>query len=495
MLIAGIGSSLAFDLGLCPASAVDFDDALRFGDLEPLVGLMLDTPLDNFQSAVVEKIKSGTDLKTLTAAAALANARTFGGQDYDGYHTFMALGPAWQMAQELPPAARALPVLKVLLRNAVRMNSVGGRSHEVLHTIEAGAAADGDLQAATRGADMERAEAAFATLATGPIGEAYNHLQFSIQDEIDVHRVVLSWRAWMMLDVTGVAHAHTLLRQSVRFCVDSEQYMRQRGRQPNAIRELLPRLLSDHRLLDWTAGKRDPGNAWIEEMARVLFGGTQAQAAAAVAAALAEGVSPEAIGEAMSLAANQLLLHDPGRTPEQASPGKPAGSVHGASVGVHASDSANAWRNIARVSSSRNTAASLIVGAYHTAGQAHHVGAEPLGYQAAAAELGEVASEELLSQLADAVRSGEQLRATALAWALGQQGRSPRDVFDVLLQFAISADGALHAEKYYRTVAEEFAATRPAFRWQHLAGLARVSASESAHPAPGHQEARQLLGV
>src|SRR5262249_57741934 len=81
----------------------------------------------------------------------------------------------------------------------------------------------------------------------------------------------------------------------------------------------------------------------------------------------AEGWSRGAAGEATSLASNRLVLCDPGRT--RAEPGKPIGSVHGASVGVHASDSANAWRNIARVSNPRNTFASLVCGAYHTAGQ------------------------------------------------------------------------------------------------------------------------------
>ena len=42
------------------------------------------------------------------------------------------------------------------------------------------------------------------------------------------------------------------------------------------------------------------------------------------------------------------------------------GSVHGNSVGVHASDAANAWRNIARVTNARNTFASLIVAAFQT---------------------------------------------------------------------------------------------------------------------------------
>jgi len=71
----------------------------------------------------------------------------------------------------------------------------------------------------------------------------------------------------------------------------------------------------------------------------------RAHAADTAARALAEGFAPEASRSALSLAANGLLLHDPGRT--TAEPGKPIGSVHGASIGVHASDAANAWRHIA----------------------------------------------------------------------------------------------------------------------------------------------------
>jgi len=47
---------------------------------------------------------------------------------------------------------------------------------------------------------------------------------------------------------------------------------------------------------------------------------------------------------------------------------------------------------------------------------------------------------------------------------LGELGFAPRPVFDLLLRYAVSEDGALHAEKYYRTVSEEFAATRAPFR-------------------------------
>jgi hypothetical protein len=68
-------------------------------------------------------------------------------------------------------------------------------------------------------------------------------------------------------------------------------------------------------------------------------------------------------------------------------------------------------------------------------------------------------------------------------------------VFDLLVKYAVSEDGALHAEKFYRTVVEEFAATRPAFRWRQLVALARVTASEHGFPAPGYEESCDLLGL
>jgi hypothetical protein len=74
-------------------------------------------------------------------------------------------------------------------------------------------------------------------------------------------------------------------------------------------------------------------------------------------------------------------------------------------------------------------------------------------------------------------------------------GHPARPVFDLLLKYAVSEDGALHAEKYYRTVSEEFSTMRPAFRWRQMVALARVTASEFGKPAPGYDEARRLLGV
>jgi hypothetical protein len=281
----------------------------------------------------------------------------------------------------------------------------------------------------------------------------------------------------------------------VRFCVDEEGNLHRYKNQGEAVlRALLPKLLERRGLASRSPGDRRPDDAWIHQMCHTIYASRREQAAEAVAEALADGIAPEAIGEAISLAANQLVLHDPGRRRAD-SDAKPVGSVHGASVGVHASDAANAWRNIARVSDRRNTYASLIVGAYHTAGQAGGLNAKAYPFAEHREKIRDVKDDDLLHEAEAAIKAKDQARACALVHRYGELGRSERPVFDLLLRYAISEDGALHAEKYYRTVTEEFATTRPALRWNHLAALARVSASEYGFPAPGVAEARRLLGV
>lgn len=502
MLVASVGAVLADDLGLSPAWGGEPTATLQFGRLEPLVALMQDTPPDKLMPILVEKLKKGTELRTLVAAAALANARSFGGDDYIGFHSFMALAPAFHMAQELPSDRAPLPVLKVIYRNTSRIQACGGRSKEVLHPVEPAdlpkdMGGRDSLQQATRTGDMELAERTFAALARGPVGEAFNHLQFSVQDEADVHRVVLSWRAWASLDLTGQEHAHTLLRQSVRYCIDREQEAKRDGRAPNPIRALLPKLLDQYKLLGALGaapGQRRAEDGWIDKMGMLIADSSRQQAAEAVAAALAEGIASEDIGAAISLAANDLLLRDPGRGAGGPAD-KPVGSVHGDSVGVHASDSANAWRNIARVSNQRNAVASLIVGAFHTAGQSGRLNKERFPLPEHLEKVAATEPEPLLRDLEAAIKGKDQFRCCALVQRYGQLGHAPRPVFEMLLRYGISEDGSLHAEKYYRTVSEEFDKTRPVFQWRQLVALARVTASEYGRPAPGYAQACELLKV
>lgn len=502
-LAAGVGFTIASDLGLSSAWSEEGAEPLSFGPLEPLVCLMQETPIAQLLPVLVEKLKSGTDLKQMVAAAALANARTFGGEDYVGFHTMMALSPAYRMACELPSELQPLAVFKVLYRNTARIQEFGGRPREVLRTVRPEAPpADrvgGEfLREAVRRKDAEGAERTFAALSQGSADEAFNHLLYEVQDNTEVHRVVLPYRAWDLLDVVGKEHAHTLLRQSLRYCIRSEAH--ERSERWDRPRTLLPKLFDQHKLAERKPGDRAADDAWVDRMSQTIFQATPDQAADAAAAALAEGMAPDAVGEALSLAANQLILRDVGRTARDEVNGKPMGSVHGDSIGVHACDSANAWRQMARAGNARNTFACLILGAYQAAHDRTNRGGDFLNWQPLPLAMHlerfkTTAPDALLREADGAVRDNLQARAAAIVHRYGEQGHPARPLFDVLLRYAVSEDGALHAEKFYRTVSEEFAATRPAFRWRQLVALARVTASEHGRPAAGQAEARRLLKV
>ena len=503
MLVASVGAGLASELGLAPAFAADAPDALEFGPLEPLVRLMQETSPTKLLPALAEKLRSGVELRRLVAAAALANARTFGGEDYVGFHTMMALAPALRMAEELPAALQPLPVFKVLYRNTNRIQEKGGRKDEVLHAVKPAQLPEGRpggdvLREAVHRKDVNEAERTFAALAGISANDALNDLLQTVQDQTEVHRVVLPYRAWDLLDLIGREHAHTLLRQSVRYCVRAEAGTHREA--PESPPAVLPRLLEEHHLLDRAVGTKPAEDKWVEELSQLFFRSTPVQAASAAAAALAEGWAPGAIGEAISLAANQLVLRDIGRTAREEIAGKPLGSVHGDSIGVHASDSANAWRNLARVSNARNTFACLILGAYQVAldrtgrgGDFEHW--DPLPLARHLDQLKTTDADGLLREADEAIRGSLQARVAAILHRYGELGHPPRPAFNLLLRYAVSEDGSLHAEKYYRTVSEEFVSIRPAFRWREMVALARVTASEFGRPAPGIAEAKELLKV
>jgi hypothetical protein len=501
MLIATIGPILAADLGLAEESQPT-SEAITFGALEGLVCQLQETPLKNLNAVLVEKIRSGMDLKTLTAAAALANARSFGGEDYVGFHTMMALGPAYRMSQELPAELAPLPIMKVLYRNTNRIAEHGGRAAEVLHPVEPSSASAAltseSLRAAVRAKDVKQAEMIFAGIVRTGAEEAFNALLMTVQDNTEVHRVVLPYRAWDVLQLTGREQAEVLLRQSVRYCVKAESW--QHSPAWDRPREVLPAMLEKYKLLEKPPGNKPLDDGAAEKLSMVIFSSSPDDAAEAAAAALADGTAPDAVGEAISLAANQLILRDVGRTARDEVAGKPIGSVHGDSIGVHACDSANAWRNMARAANTRNTYACLILGAYQVALDRINRGGnfltwEPLPLKQHIDGVRSQAPDALLSEAEDAIRGNLQARAAAIVCRYGQLGHPSRDMFNLMLKYAVSEDGSLHAEKFYRTTSDEFANTRPALRWRQMIALARVTASEYGRPAAGMAEARELLKV
>jgi hypothetical protein len=503
VVLASVGPSLAGDLGFATAFAQNGAERLTFGNLEPLVSLMQESTAERLLPAVVERMRNGTSLRDVVAAAALANARTFGGEDYVGFHTLMAIAPSYHMAQELPEARRALPVLKVLYRNATRIQEEGGTRREKLHPVRAaelpantvpGVALRDAVRRANNNPD--EAERLYAGMSANA-DDALNNVLYEVQDGVDVHRTVLPYRAWDLMGIIGRDHAHTLLRQSVRFCVKGENA--NTVRYYGAVRTAIPRLLDQHRLIGRDLGTRAAEDRWVENLSNTIFRGTPEQAADAAGAALAEGFDPAAVAEAISLAANQLVLRDNGRSTE-GGPNKPIGSIHGDSIGVHACDSANAWRNLSRAGNARNKVVCLLLGAWQVARDRSDRGGNFLTWQPypredARLEVRKLANDRLLPSLEDAIRNRSQIRAAALVARYLETNQPVRPVWDMLLRYAISEDGALHHEKFYRTTVEEYGAVRTPFKSRYLIALARVAASGHGYAAPGYSDACRLLGV
>jgi hypothetical protein len=503
MVVASVGSALAADLGFGSVLAGEPDNALTFGKLEPLVCLMQETSPDQLLALLAERLRNGTDLGQLVAAAALANARTFGGEDYVGFHTMMALAPAYHMAAEMPEDRRALPVFKVLYRNCNRIREYGGRKNEVLHPVQPGTLPEGKtgadlLKDAVHRKDRAAADRTFAALVRHSAEEALDQLLDVVEETLEVHRVVLPHRAWALLPIVGKEHAETLLRQSVHYCVKAES--QGNSNYTAGARALLPKLLDQYKLMGRLPGKHTADDTWVETLSRTIFSGSPEQAAGAVAEALAECFSPAVIAEAISLATNQLVLRDNGRPPNQTAPNKPVGSVHGDGIGVHACDSANAWRNLSHAGLPRQTITCLILSAYQAALDRGNRGGdflhwEPYPRADAREKVKATEADALLREADAAIRNKDQALTTAVVARYGELGHPAKPVFDLLLRYAVSEDGALHAEKFYRTTSEEFAATRPAFRWRQLVALARVTASEYGQPAPGYADSCHLLKV
>jgi hypothetical protein len=511
MFAAALGPVVAADLGFAFAAANDDPKHLTFGDLDPLVGFIQETPPDKLMPRVAEKLKAGTDLKQIVAATALVNARAFGGHDYIGFHTLMALAPAyWMSMQETDPQRRPLAVMKVLMRNNSQLYQRGGAKAEVLFPVKPGKlAADKprgeQLRDTIRKGDMAGSEATFAAICAGGKPEdMLDALMVAVDDSTEVHRVVMASRAWALVDFVGAERAHTLLRQSVRFCVNA----RGTASRHQSIQTQLPKVLDKFGLLGKKPGTKDVDDNWVARFADTIFRATPEQAVEATAEALGEGITGAAVSQAIGLAANHLITREDGRTGGEGGY-KPVGSIHGDSIGVHACDSCHAWRHLAKSGDRRTQVTGLILAAYQVARDRTVRIAEPGRWDNIPNDLTKlepypraehldkvkgVAVEALLKEVDGAIREKNQARAAALTHRIvAEKSESVKELIALFRAYATSEDGALHAEKYFITATDEFTAARPAHRSGQLVGLARVTASQYGLTAPGYKEAVEVL--
>ena len=272
------------------------------------------------------------------------------------------------------------------------------------------------LRDAVRQRSTADAEGTFAALAAARPRTPSTTCLSPSQDAAEVHRVVLPYRCWDLMGIIGREQAHTLLAavgalSASRRDAELRASLGQ-GAYPGAA---ACSINIDCSAAPWArAGRRRLGRGTEPDHLPRL---RPKQAADAAAAAWPRGLPrlpwpkpspwPPINSCCATMAGRQIR---PGQSP--------AGSVHGDSIGVHACDSANAWRNLARVGNARNKVVCLILGAWQVARDRGDRGGDFLNWQpypphrSPHGGSGTDTATRLLGALDEAIRGRDQARAS-----------------------------------------------------------------------------------
>ena len=157
-----------------------------------------------------------------------------------------------------------------------------------------------------------------------------------VDDATEVHRVVLVSRAWDLINFVGAERAHTMLRQSVHYCVKAEENPNH-AKYNQPLRELLPKLLDQHKLIGTKPGTKNGR--------RRVGGEVRRTRSSRPPRPRPPKRSPRRWPRGSSAEADRrgaVAGREPTRAPRPGPaegvdrrPNKPVGSVHGDSVGVH----------------------------------------------------------------------------------------------------------------------------------------------------------------
>jgi len=456
-----------------------------------------DTPIERLLPVPRARLKSGTTLRELVSAGALANVRTFGGE-IRRFHTMMRWFHPTIWPPSFPASTGAAGAQSALSKRKSHLRAWRTQV-EVLHTLAAEAARSTPLRRrAPRGHSPRRHAAAERILALPARNRPkmpFNQVVTAIEDGYEVHRVVMRTRlsnCWpggketcadespavgpLLRDLEKTKFVTTFARRAIcwQSCSTSTSLLWKRA---GIARPTMPpskrsaRRFSNRPRPSPRSGRHRAGGG--------LFCGDGRKEAIAVA------------GKTSS------VLRDSGRRANQTSKGKPVGSVTGIRSAFTPGFESSAWRTCL-VSNQRNSRRACIMAAYQCERPARRV-----------ARILRTGSrtpwpehfEKLKGDFAEALcrrRTARSARTTRR----GLCGRRPvcrarpaaRPLFDLMLQYAISEDGSLHAEKFYRTGERRIRGDASGLPLATALALARVTASEFGQPCPGYAEAKGCWG-
>jgi len=469
--------------------------------IEPLVQLIEEAAPTDIVDRTLEKLRSGVDPQTMLTASALAVVRSADlppGHHGGPLHPLAGLHAIAKLIGRLDGEDRFLPVIQhVALSNKhvhdpatspfslLEFAPLDPRQAEVSRTADL--AADGTGES-TRAEGIEAGKAAFLKACSRGESNKADHIFLWLWDHVpaidafdlllsvalpkntlDDHYFLFPGYLWRALETIGSEHMKVLMRPAVRYVA--------RFPAQKTIAEI-DTLIEEHGLLRRVLRQRtgEDESAKIGEIGEAIGRvNVYSEIPVMLAQALAEGLSLEGAGEALSIGAAGLFLR----------------SLTGNPMDVHLHTSANLRRYLVQLDglSMRNRLLALLL--WHTGPEVrntqYRMQPAPQPDAEAVAALQPRSQEELLEAITQSIFSQPptdwskvsnlgQMRAVPevkttvnLAQQYVNRRYDPQTLMDRLAQIVCHDNFTeMHAFKHHQAVIEEFHATREPWRWMHL---------------------------
>lgn len=478
---------------------VQFDAAI-----EPLVQFIEETPPTEIIDRTLEKLRSGVPTQTMLTASALAVARSSDlppGHHGGPLHPLAGLYAVSKLVGRLEGEQRFVPVLQhVALSNKhIHHPAMGPYSLLEFAPVDAGGveATKAAFLAAVNRGETNRADHLFLWLWQNvPPIEAFD-LLLSVaipKNALDDHYFIFPSYTWRALETIGQEYLPILMRPAVRYVT--------RFPTPRAMPEI-DALIEDHQLLTRVTRQQtgDDETATIGRIGEAIGQcGDYNDIPKLLAKALAEGLSLDGAGEALSIGAAGLFLR----------------SLTGNPMDVHLHTSANLRRYLIRLDglSLKNKLLTLLF--WHTGPEVkatqYRMEPAPQPDIAAVAALPHRAQDELLHAITESIynqpptdwstvtnlgkmRAVPEVKDTVnLAQQYVNLGYDARALMNRLGEIVChDSFTEMHAFKHHQAIVEEFYATREPWRWMHLVSGAQAAAISFGKNMEIYEEALERL--
>jgi len=478
---------------------------VQFADeIEPLVQFIEDTDPSEIVNRTLEKLRAGVSTQTMLTASALAVTRSSDlppGHHGGPLHPLAGFHAVSHLVERLEGEQRFVPVLQhvALANKHIHHPGMGPYSLLEFEPVDEGGVEETKsafLAAVNRG-EYNKADHYFLWLweHVPPI-EAFDLLMTVAipKNVLDDHYFIFPAFTWRALESIGHEYLPILMRPAVRYVT----------RYPIApgVPEI-EALIEEHQLLTRVTRQQSGADETAvigrvgEEIGRC---DVYADIPVLLAKALADGLSLEGAGEALSIGAAGLFLR----------------SLTGNPMDVHLHTSANLRRYLIHLDGLSLHNKLLVLLLWHTgpeirSTQRRMVPAPQPDPDAVAAlpyrtqdELLEAITESIYHQPPidwDAVTNLGQLRAVPevketvnLAQQYVQSGYDATALITRLAEIVCHDNFTeMHAFKHHQAIVEEFYATREPWRWLHLVSGAQAAAISFGKNMEIYEEALELL--